>query len=93
MTKPNEPAFPCQSELHGVQHHGVSKREYFAAMALQGLLNQHQQSDVSLLNEPVYNAGYINTEPTFAIEALARDAVSIADALIVELNKIAESDT
>jgi hypothetical protein len=36
----NEPAFPCVNVVPGAIHdsYGISKREYFAALALQGLL-------------------------------------------------------
>lgn len=34
----NEPAFPCQASLHGVQHTGFSKREEYAKAAMQSLL-------------------------------------------------------
>ena len=33
----NEPAFPCQADLHGKQHKGFSKREEYAKSALQAM--------------------------------------------------------
>lgn len=36
MTKPNDPVYG--------QFHGLTKREYFAAMVLQGIANSHSPS-------------------------------------------------
>jgi hypothetical protein len=56
MTQPNEPAFfnPTRQEINGLKfsHEGLSKREYFAAMALQGKLAAHNLT----LIDPEYNA-------------------------------------
>ena len=40
MNKGNEPAYPCNInfECGDMQHEGITKREYFAAMAMQGIL-------------------------------------------------------
>jgi methyl coenzyme M reductase beta subunit len=51
---------------------GLTKREYFAAMAMQGLLANNFMIDV--INE-------------HSNEWIAQSSVSIADALIQELNK------
>lgn len=41
MTNPNDPAFPCASSLSLPDYvPGLTKREYFAAMAMQGILAQ-----------------------------------------------------
>lgn len=37
MTQPNDPAFPVSPSDYSAKH-GLTKREYFAAMAMQGLL-------------------------------------------------------
>lgn len=37
MTQPNDPAFPVSPADYSAKH-GLTKREYFAAMAMQGLL-------------------------------------------------------
>ena len=37
MTKPNDSAFP-HDPYHAKPQHGLSKREYFAAMAMQAIL-------------------------------------------------------
>jgi hypothetical protein len=39
MTNPNDPAYPSHNK-----HHGLTKREYFAAMAMQGLLAQESEA-------------------------------------------------
>lgn len=38
MTNANEPAFPNEG-THQFAYNGLTKREYFAAMAMQGLLS------------------------------------------------------
>lgn len=50
---------------------GLTKREYFAAMAMQGILSDRD------------NQGY-----TWNYEAMAADAVKMADQLIKQLNQI-----
>ena len=74
MTKPNEPAFNYDI---GHPEEGLTKREYFAALAMQGLISNlsayvqvHQKSSGHELNYPTMDT-----------------AVIIADALIAELNK------
>lgn len=37
MTNPNDPAFPVSPSDYSAKH-GLTKREYFAAMILQGML-------------------------------------------------------
>lgn len=43
-TKPNESAFPD----HQVLHLGLTKREYFAAMALQGIISNKDGLDIKI---------------------------------------------
>lgn len=46
-----KPAFPCyisETELH---ESGLTKREYFAAMAMQGLLASYSQHDLTEFRE------------------------------------------
>lgn len=81
MTETNNGAFPFHAEYYteesGVPENrtrtqfGLSKREYFAAMAMQGLC----------ANEQWYKNS--NGNP----EWYSNKAVEIADALITELNK------
>lgn len=84
MTDPNDPIFGTteyrratsdpHSDLAPFQVGGLTKREYFAAMALGGLLgnpNIDKQKD-----------GTPHTYQTIAVTALQS-----ADALIIELNK------
>lgn len=56
-------------------HPGLTKREHFAAMAMQGLLTYVEDA-------------FHNTSITR--ETIASDAVKMADALIAELNKEAK---
>lgn len=53
-----------------IGHEGLTKREYFAAMAMQGILSDRD------------NQGY-----TWNYEAMAADAVKMADQLIQQLNQ------
>ena len=74
-TKPNDSAF---AKPNG--EHELTKREYFAAMAMQGLLtrvpNRHNnETDLGILE----------------CARIKKEAVVIADALIEELNKQQEN--
>lgn len=46
MTKPNDPAFPVSPSDYSAKH-GLTKREYFAAMAMQGILTNEGRGDTS----------------------------------------------
>ena len=82
MKNENQPAFPISEEQTdridvGVKiYTGLTKREYFAAKALQGLLTIYDNNE---LNPTVPNRGN-------AIY-MAEMAVIAADALIEQLNK------
>lgn len=69
-TDPTDPAFNVYSMDH-LQTLGLTKREYFAAMAMQGICAIGHLTD--------------GAESTQA-KARALDAVLMADALIAELN-------
>ncbi len=45
-----EPAFPTEDDMQF--YHGLTKREYFAAIALQGLLT-HDHSHTSVIQQAV----------------------------------------
>lgn len=72
----NQPAFPVfLQEGFSINSHidaGITKREYFAAMAMQGILANY------------YNHG--GGDYFVSISLVATDAVSIADAVIDKLN-------
>jgi hypothetical protein len=82
MKSSNDPAFPLNSEsaqcfaLTGVYqtHYGLTKREYFAAMAMQGILAGHYK----------YFEG---NDDVSVPDMVAKYAVKYADALLDELNK------
>ena len=59
-------------------NYGLTKREYFAAMAMQGIL---AGADTGNSNGIFVNDGYIH------YDTVALDAVKISDALINALNK------
>lgn len=79
--KNDEPAFPCTTGSDGgVMFRGVSKREYFAAMALQGLASNQE----SLLA----NHDLLEHFGTDGIDKLqANKAVRLADALLAALKE------
>jgi hypothetical protein len=71
-------AFPINRAHLGIEL-GLSKREYIAAMAMQGLLANYQ-SQVDMLNQPSYNGTNFD-------HVLAENSVAFADALLKELEK------
>lgn len=79
-----DPAFPSLVKEHMGDGHvreylagGLSRREYFAAKAMQGLLAK-----------PIVFMDFYHTQNPDKIEtAVARDAARYADALIIELSK------
>ena len=74
MTNGNDKVYPtsdCSQDT-------LTKRELFAAMAMQGLLSDNDYSPYTLRN-----GDYINT--------LGEQCVKYADALIAELNKEVQS--
>jgi len=76
-TKPNDPVKAVRTKIHGLiltTHNGLTKREYFAAMAMQGMLAAHDDR-------------YERTQGKTNGEALAECAIAQADYLIVALNK------
>ena len=77
MSKADEPAFPINGSVgssDGDFNPGLTKREYFAAMALQGLSVQAI-------------AGHHNTPEPRNVKEKAEHAVMLADALLAELSK------
>lgn len=72
------PAFPHDDTGGTATRPGLTKRELFAAMALQGMdLGPHSYSP----------AGIERREPQQDAETAAKSAVRIADALLAELEK------
>jgi hypothetical protein len=81
MTNPNDHAFPCEVDLTNPLRNtpGLTKREYFAAMAMQGILSSCDM-------ECLLRIADLKTWKTLD-QWLAANAVMSADALIAELNK------
>lgn len=81
MTDKSEPAFPGPVQFSDydatIIGEGLTKREYFAALAMQGLFASEIVTQA--ISEESSNTGF-NT-------LMARAACSMADALIEELNK------
>lgn len=82
-TNPNASAYPLTENIllgnNGTVHDGLTKREYFAAMAMQGLC-----LDGAYSTKIQEQCEKINTTTSIAI---ATYAVDLADALIAELNR------
>jgi hypothetical protein len=77
-TEPNEPIngdAHCKNPLFNSPCYGLTKREYFASSALQGLLSIFDEAQNSVTPND-YNTSY-----------MVRLAVNAADKLIEELNK------
>ena len=74
MNNGDKPAFGhgVRSDVTFRQHEGLTKREYFAGLAMQGILAFGLHIDVGGMEKP----GYV-----------AEDAVATADALLEELDK------
>jgi hypothetical protein len=76
MTNPNEPAFPVGLENHDS---GLTKREYIAAMAMQGLCaNTGVMTQIAIA---------CKSNPELGTRTLAGMAKMQADALIAELSE------
>lgn len=88
-TNPNDPAFVNLCQLGSIDENGIgsaslpplTKREYFAAMAMQGFCADPLKFKIAL--QKAAKAGHANEE-IFTCRA----AVEYADALIEALNKV-----
>jgi hypothetical protein len=95
-TEPNAGAFA--SFASDFYQPGLTKREYFAAFIVQGLLTQHMQSNNNAactdgnIIKPVYQAPFKDKNSPLweGVDGLVRGAVIIADFLITELNRTAK---
>lgn len=68
------PAFPASQSEHNASEIGLTKREYIAAMAMQGIVSE-------------YNDQYRVNDGHLYYPSIAKDAVGMADALLQELSK------
>ncbi len=80
-TRPNDTAFSIPETKDNIVEWGLTKREYFATMAMQGMLG-HPGNGLS-----TGDATPKETRDDPAFQRLANCAVIQADALIAELNK------
>ena len=76
MENGDQRAFPADAHTH--TDGGLTKREYFAAMAMQGIMASLTEMQ-AIGSSTLHHAGMD--------ENLAREAVSIADAVLKELDK------
>lgn len=80
MTKSDEPAFPwVGTSLYEKSRPGLSKREYFSALAMQGMMTLPPPDMVRWAADP-------KTKGTVA-DWVAVNSVGMADALLAELEK------
>lgn len=85
MTNPNTPINPISSDVY-TDMRGLTTREYFAAVAMQGMLAKIQQSyGLPNVNKESMEER-LKTEQQF-IDDVATKAVRYSDALISALNK------
>ena len=77
-TNPNAAAYPCDSR-EAAMFSGLTKREYFAAMAMQGIC-----ANASFLSELTDMARKLDTHTENVVACVS---VELARALIAELNK------
>jgi hypothetical protein len=85
MTNANDCAFPSSQQWH--TDGGLTKREYFAAMAMQGLLAQLATSNIKVAKmQREYWMKAYGGDITEA-EAISREAVLVADNMILQLSK------
>jgi hypothetical protein len=79
LTHPKQDAFPAREYLDEDDHPGyspgLSKREYFAAKAMEGLVNNPRFMENAMVQQ-------VETANT----VIARTSVAMADALISALN-------
>lgn len=74
MTQPNRSSFPLNKDDQHATETGLTKREYFASMAFQGIISA------------AYGKGDADISKRMAARIAALDAVILADALIDALN-------
>ena len=86
MTKPNEPVTGVPDlNNHPSSWYGLTKREHFSAMAMQGILNS---IPLKLQDMEALLKYYAEQYPGMSMfECVAAEAVGQADALIAALNK------
>jgi hypothetical protein len=86
MITGNEPASPCQSDTHGIQHRGLTIRQHFASTAMQGMiatkLELTESQIMCALGLPNDSYDYMIHLPKY----IAKRSLIYADALIAELN-------
>lgn len=80
MTNADEEAFPVSFDEQTAYKSGMSKREYFAIMCMQGIL-----SDCDTLRE--IKSKDRRFQITNFSEVVAKNAIEFADALLKQLDK------
>jgi len=79
MSRADEPAFPMYSEIGNLHAEGLTKLEYFSAMAMQSIV---MQAEVLERNDLLAGTKRESFEA-----GVAEGAVALARALIAELDK------
>jgi hypothetical protein len=75
-------AFPKKIDTTGVEVEGLTKREYFAAAALQGLLPSEFGKQLHIECTKQFNG-----DPQKTVDYISATALMFADALIAALNE------
>lgn len=86
-TNPNDPVTAVRSKLKGLDldvHDGLTKRELFAAMAMQGFITS---TFTNTGGQAVGFTGVDGKTKSATPEVIAQNSIKYADALITELNK------
>lgn len=56
MNQGDQPAFPAEDHRNGMQYGGLTKREYFAIMAMQGLIMSNYSNAECNASEAIRHA-------------------------------------
>ncbi len=76
MTNQDDPVYPIPFD-GTIPKTGLTKREHFAAMAMQGMMSLDPREMISMADPKIGTIG----------EWVAKNSVTMADALINELNR------
>jgi hypothetical protein len=89
MENKNKPAYPVNGAHENIEH-GLTKREYFAGLAMQGLLMEPNQGDISTKHVLKIIGISEDTEYDYLIhypKYLAKLSIIYADELLNQLNQ------
>ena len=82
MNNANRPVYPVSPRIQSVEHSGLTKREYFAAMAMQGLCSD--SAVIKAIHEEAKN------RDTMPEQIISASSIRVADALLAALEETHE---